>query len=317
VTVEPQSEQQIRDALCTKCALYEGQLAGAFGNLNSHRTFDCQVRSMAAARSFRVKSRDAGGVHPVPAAGNKRTLTIDIGGTGIKILRLDGKGQPLSERARELTPQPAIPQSVIEIIKRMLGNQGEYDRVSVGFPGVVIRGVVHTAPNLGTADWLNFDLEHTIEEMTGKPTRAVNDVDLQGYGVIRGSGVELVFTLGTGLGSALYSDGHLVPNLEIAHHVFNGNSTYEDRVSNRELKRIGRKKWNRRVREVIEQLEPILNYDLLHVGGGNAKKLIGDLPPKVRVFDSVEGLAGGIQLWNDEAQKPALQKSALQKSALR
>ncbi len=267
---------------------------------------------MAAARSFRVKSSDTTSVRVTPSTLNKRTLTIDIGGTGIKVLRLDSKGQPLGDRARELTPQPALPHAVIATIRRMLADQEDYDRVSVGFPGVVVHGVVHTAPNLGTAHWINFDLQQAIENETGKPARAMNDVDLQGYGVIRGSGVELVFTLGTGLGSALYSDGHLVPNLEIAHHPFNNSRTYEDRVSNRELKRIGRKKWSKRVRQIVEQLEPILNYDILHIGGGNAKKLIGDLPPKVRIFDNVEGLAGGIRLWNDEAQKPALQKSAFQ-----
>lgn len=260
---------------------------------------------MAAARSFRVKPSDAASARANPSADTKRTLTIDIGGTGIKILRMDAKGQPLAERARELTPQPALPHSVIDIITKMLANQGEFDRVSVGFPGVVVHGVVHTAPNLGTAHWINFDLQQAIENETGKPARAMNDVDLQGYGVIRGSGVELVFTLGTGLGSALYSDGHLVPNLEIAHHLFNKNNTYEDRVSNRELKRIGRKKWSKRVRQVIEQLEPILNYDMLHIGGGNARKLIGDLPPKVRIFENVEGLAGGIRLWNDDVQQSA------------
>ena len=264
-----------------------------------------------AVRSFRARSSDTADAHAVPSEERMRTLTIDIGGTGIKLLRLDGMGQPLSERARELTPQPAMPRAVIATIRKMLASQGEYDRVSVGFPGVVVHGVVHTAPNLGTTHWVNFDLQQAIQNETGKPARAMNDVDLQGYGVIRGSGVELVFTLGTGLGSALYSDGHLVPNLEIAHHPFKNNSTYEDRVSNRELKRIGKKKWNRRVREIIEQLEPIINYDALHVGGGNARKLTGDLPPKVRVFDSVEGLSGGIRLWSDEAQKLALQKSAL------
>jgi polyphosphate glucokinase len=126
---------------------------------------------------------------------------------------------------------------------------------------------------------------------------------LQGYGVIRGIGVELVFTLGTGLGSALYSNGHLVPNLELAHHPFDKNSTYEQRVSNSELKKVGRKKWNRRVRQVIEQIEPIFNYDILYIGGGNAKKLIGELSAKIRIFENVEGMTGGIRLWNDDVQQ--------------
>ena len=257
---------------------------------------------MASARSFRVKSGNTAKVHEVRAA-DPRTLTIDIGGTGIKMLPMDGKGKALAERARELTPQPAQPQAVMETIKRMLSNQGEYDRVSVGFPGVVVHGVVHTAPNLGTEQWRGFELLKAIKQATGKPVRAMNDVDLQGYGVIRGVGVELVFTLGTGLGSALYSNGHLVPNLELAHHPFGKSSTYEERVSNSELKKVGRKKWNKRVREVIEQIEPIFNYDILYIGGGNAKKLIGELPSRVRIFENVEGMTGGIRLWNDDVQQ--------------
>jgi polyphosphate glucokinase len=257
---------------------------------------------MASARPFRVKTGNVGNVRELRAA-NPRTLTIDIGGTGIKMLLMDSKGKPLAERARELTPQPAQPRAVIDVIKKMLANQGEYDRVSVGFPGVVVNGIVRTAPNLGTEQWLGFDLKKAIEQATGKRVRAMNDVDLQGYGVIRGAGVEMVFTLGTGLGSALYSNGHLVPNLELAHHAFDDSRTYEERVSNNELKKIGRKKWNKRVRQIVERIEPIFNYDVLYIGGGNAKKLIGELPPKVRIFENVEGMTGGIRLWNDDVQQ--------------
>jgi polyphosphate glucokinase len=94
-----------------------------------------------------------------------------------------------------------------------------------------------------------------------------------------------------------------VPNLELAHHPFDKNSTYEQRVSNSELKKVGRKKWNRRVRQVIEQIEPIFNYDILYIGGGNAKKLIGELSAKIRIFENVEGMTGGIRLWNDDVQQ--------------
>jgi polyphosphate glucokinase len=257
---------------------------------------------MAVIKSFGGKTGVGGELLERRTAANPTTLAIDIGGTGIKMVRMNSRGEPLSQRARELTPQPPLPHAVIAAIKKMLATQGEYDRVSVGFPGVVVHGIVHSAPNLGTAHWQNFDLRKTIERTTGKPARVVNDADLQGYGVILGVGVELVFTLGTGLGSALYSNGHLVPNLELAHHLFGKNMTYEQRVSNSELKKIGRKKWNKRVRQIIEQLEPILNFDVLHIGGGNARKLIGDLPPKVRIFENIDGLAGGVRLWKDDVR---------------
>jgi polyphosphate glucokinase len=227
-----------------------------------------------------------------------RTLTIDIGGTGIKMLLIDGQGKPLYERARELTPKPSTPDAVLAVTRKMLDAQGNYDRVSVGFPGVV-RGVVRTAPNLGTEQWRNFDMQGAIQRATGKPTRVVNDADLQGYGVIRGFGVELVLTLGTGLGTALYVNGHLVPNLELGHHPFGTGETYEELVSDEELKEIGKKKWIKRVMEIIDQLDRIFNYDMLHIGGGNAKHLKDPLPPRTRIFDNVEGLAGGVRLWHD------------------
>lgn len=230
-----------------------------------------------------------------------RTLTIDIGGTGIKMIPTDVAGRPLAERARELTPSPAAPAAVMAVVEGMLSAQAPYDRVSVGFPGVVVRGKVLTAPNLGTEHWSGFDLQGAIRTLTGKPTRVLNDADLQGYGVIHGKGVELVLTLGTGLGTALYVNGHLVPNLELGHHPFQKGATYEDRVSNAERQRIGNKRWLERVAEVFAQLEPIFNYDRLFVGGGNAKRL-DELPAKVHFFENVEGLAGGVRLWEDEPE---------------
>ncbi len=230
---------------------------------------------------------------------NARTLTIDIGGTGIKMIPLDGEGNPIGERARELTPKPATPDAVMEVIKRMIPAQGPFDRVSVGFPGVVVRGVVRTAPNLGTRKWREFDLQSAIASYTGKPTRVINDADLQGYGVIDGRGVELVLTLGTGLGTGLYVEGHLVPNLELAHHPFRKGKTYEELVSDKELKKVGKKRWRTRVSDIIETLEPIFNYDKLHIGGGNARHLKQPLPERVRVFDNVEGMTGGTRLWSD------------------
>ena len=231
------------------------------------------------------------------AAAAGRTLTIDIGGTGIKMMTLDGDGQPLSERQREKTPRPATPAAVLAVIRKMIDAQGAFDRVSVGFPGVVVRGVVRTAPNLEEKTWRNVKLQDKIAQHTTKPTRVINDADLQGYGAISGRGVELVLTLGTGLGSALYLDGRLVPNLELGHHPFHGGKTYEELVSDRQLKKIGKKRWRKRVAAILEQVDLLFNCDAVHVGGGNALRLKTPLPQKVRVFENVKGLAGGIRLW--------------------
>ena len=228
------------------------------------------------------------------------TLCIDIGGTGIKMIALDAKGHPQNERTRELTPKPSTPAAVLKVVRSMIASQPRFDRVSVGFPGVVIGGVVHTAVNLGDRYWAQHDLRQDLEKHCRAPVRVINDADLQGYGVIEGRGVELVLTLGTGLGSALFTSGRLVPNLELGHHPFKKGKTYEDRVCDRELKRLGKKTWSRRVKEAIEQLEPIFNYDLLHLGGGNAEHLRVKVPANVRIFTNVDGLTGGIRLWDAE-----------------
>lgn len=225
------------------------------------------------------------------------TLVIDIGGTGLKMITLDAEGAPINERARELTPRPATPDAVLAVLRGMVEEQPKSARVSVGFPGVVIRGTVYTAPNLGTDVWSGFDLQSALAQMTSKPVHVTNDAELQGYGVIEGRGVELVLTLGTGMGSGLYSDGILVPNLELGHHPLRKGKTYEQRISNAELERVGKKKWNARLERVIAQLGPIFNYDHLYLGGGNAKKIKFTLPPKVSVFTNVDGLRGGLRLW--------------------
>lgn len=234
-----------------------------------------------------------------------RTLAVDIGGTGIKMLVLDANGQPASPRARRLTPRPARPQAIVDVIQEMISSQLPFDRVSVGFPGVVLHGVIRTAPNLDTPLWNGFELQRALEELTEKPVKVINDADLQGFGVIRGEGVELVLTLGTGLGSALFSNGHLVPNLELGHHPFENGKTYEERVSDAELARIGKKRWKKRIQRIISTLERILNYDVLYIGGGNARYLPLNLPDNVRVFENVQGLTGGARMWDDSLIVPA------------
>jgi polyphosphate glucokinase len=228
------------------------------------------------------------------------TLCIDIGGTGIKMIALDARGKPITERARVLTPKPARPAAVVGVIRRMLAAQPPFDRVAVGFPGVVMDGVVKTAANLGPRYWKDHDFRRDLARVCGAPVRVINDADLQGYGVVRGRGVELVLTLGTGLGSALFVDGRLVPNLELGHHPFKKGKTYEELVSDAELKRVGKKQWSRRVIDALEQLDPILNPHVIHLGGGNAQHIKLPLPRHVVTFANVDGMTGGIKLWGND-----------------
>jgi len=226
-----------------------------------------------------------------------RTLAIDIGGSGIKAMILNHKGTPVTKRLRHPTPRTPRPRTVVDAICSMIHSRVKFDRVSVGFPGVVTRGVVYTAVNLHP-DWVGFDLARTLQRKVGKPVRVANDADIQGYGVIEGVGVELVLTLGTGLGSALFVDGYLVPNLELAHHPFRKGETYEEQVGRVALDAIGRKRWNRRVLLMLDLLGRIINYRKAYLGGGNAKKLEGPLPRNVRVVSNEAGLLGGIALWH-------------------
>jgi polyphosphate glucokinase len=227
-----------------------------------------------------------------------RTLTIDIGGTGIKMLVLDESAAAITERARVETPSPATPEAVLNAIATLVPTQGPFDRVSVGFPGVVTDGVVSTAPNLGTDHWRGFDLASALETGLGKPVRVCNDADVQGFGAIEGKGVELVLTLGTGVGSALFLNGRLVPNLELGHHIFRGKKSYEDCLGKAALEEVGKKKWRKRVRRAVKALDPIFNYRVLYLGGGNTKLLDpAELPSNVKTVDNLAGLLGGIALW--------------------
>lgn len=228
-----------------------------------------------------------------------RTLSLDVGGSGIKGMVLDSQGNPLNEKVRIRTPRPATPKAVLRTIAKVVGKQPEFDRVSVGFPGVVEFGVVKTAPNLD-GDWFGVPLADEVGRMTGKPCRAANDADVQGYGAIEGKGVEMVLTLGTGMGSAIFSNGHLVPNLELGHHPLFDGKTYEDLVGDAARKEFGHKQWKRSVKSVIHQILPIWNPRRLYLGGGNATKLRMKLPEAVVIIPNVTGILGGIRLWEDE-----------------
>jgi polyphosphate glucokinase len=232
-------------------------------------------------------------------AANKRsagTLSIDVGGTGIKGMVLDDQGKPLCERVRIKTPRPAKPAKIVATIVAVAKQMPPFRRVSVGFPGVVVDGVVHTAPNLD-GDWNGVELADDLRKVLGHPVRVANDADVQGLGVVEGKGVEMVLTLGTGVGSALFLDGKLIPNLELGHHPFKGRRTYEDFVGKEAFESVGRKRWNKRVRAIVDGIFPIWNCRKLYLGGGNAQEIRIELPKNVEIVPNVEGILGGIRLW--------------------
>ncbi len=225
------------------------------------------------------------------------TLIFDIGATLIKMMVLDSKGMPISEKAIILTPSPATVKRVCNLIYKMIQlTKVKFDRVSAGFPGVVQKGIIMTADNMHPS-WIGFAFQKKLQYMTSRPSQVANDADMQGLGVVRGVGVELVITLGTGLGSALFLNGKLLPNLELAHHPFHNNQTYEALLGKKALQENGIVKWRTNLKRGILLWQQTFNYDKLYLGGGYAQKINFILPTSVKIFDNKEGLLGGIKLW--------------------
>jgi polyphosphate glucokinase len=233
------------------------------------------------------------------ASPDDKILAIDIGGTGLKAAVLNYDGEMVTERVRIKTPHPCTPEILLEALIKLVEPFSGYDFVSVGFPGVVRKGKIITAPNLGTEALRGFDLRAALEQRLGKPVRVVNDADMQGLGVIEGHGVEMVITLGTGFGTALFLDGELGPHLEIAHLPFRKGQTYDQQLGDKARKKIGNKKWSRRVLRAIENLRTLTNFDRLYIGGGNASRLKVELPPDVKIVSNEYGVQGGAWLWRE------------------
>lgn len=228
-----------------------------------------------------------------------RTLAIDIGGSGLKAAIVDAAGTLLTDRVRLDTPVGAPPEKIIEALSRLVASLGAYDRVSVGFPGVVRKGRVLTAPNLGNDGWKGHDLASSLGEALGRPVRVANDADLQGMAIIAGNGVEMVVTLGTGFGTGIYLDGKLGVHLELGQHLFRHGETYDQQLGNAARQEIGNKRWTRRVMKAIANVRKLTNFDHLYVGGGNAKRLDVPLEPDVTIVSNEAGIRGGVALWRD------------------
>lgn len=236
-------------------------------------------------------------------AAPKRILSIDIGGTGLKAAVVDANGKLLTERVRVATPHPCPPALLITTLSKLVEPLKPFDCASVGFPGVVRGSKVITAPHLGTEDYEGVDLGSRLSQALGKPVRIVNDADMQGLAVARGKGIEVVITLGTGFGSALFRDGELMPHLEIAHMPGHGKKTFEEYIGEKQRKKIGNRHWNERVARLLPYLKTLINYDKLYIGGGNAKHVAFKLPRDVHIVSNIAGIKGGAALWRQKNWK--------------
>lgn len=231
-----------------------------------------------------------------------RILGIDIGGTYLKAALVDARGRMVTDRLRVRTPDPCPPAVMVDALVRLVEPLPPFDRIAIGFPGVVRDGRVLTAPHWKSRRWSKFALAKTLSRrLGGAPARMINDAEMQGLAVIRGSGLELVLTLGTGAGTGLFRDGDIMPHLELAHHPIHKNMTYNEYVGDAALKQCGRKRWSRRVGHTIDILESLLHFDHLFIGGGNARKVSLRLPRNVTLVSNDAGIEGGAVLWRERA----------------
>ncbi|MFC1224689.1 ROK family protein [Pedobacter sp. BG31] len=229
---------------------------------------------------------------------NNNILSIDIGGTSIKTVLLDESGNMLNEYVKSKTPPEATPKDIVNgIVDLVKPFPQTYNRISIGFPGYVKNGIVKTAPNLAKNKWEDVDLAQRVADVLGHPVRLVNDADQQGLGVVDGKGFEIVFTVGTGFGTALLFDGELLPHLELAHFPINKEEDYDDYIGNKAFEKIGAERWNKRLKKIIEIYKTVFNYDTLYIGGGNSKHIDFKLENNIKLVTNRDGIKGGAKLW--------------------
>jgi polyphosphate glucokinase len=206
-------------------------------------------------------------------------LGIDIGGSGVKGAPVDTTlGELLAERVRVPTPQPSDVTSVVEAVAEVAGQFDDFDRVGVTFPGVVVDGITRTAANVDKS-WLDAPAAGVFSDRLGKPVTVLNDADAAGvaevaFGAGRGqSGLIMMLTFGTGIGSALFLDGVLIPNTELGHLELDGKDA-EVRASDRarEVEEMSWEKWAERVEAYLRHVEMLLSPRLFIIGGGVSKK---------------------------------------------
>ncbi len=242
------------------------------------------------------------------------TLSIDIGGTGLKASVVNAQGVMTTDRVRVDTPYPCPPETLVSTLADLVSPMLDVHRVSVGFPGLVRQGHVIEVPSLsrrvygGDRDqelseaWSGFDLAHALAERFQLPTKVVNDADMQGCAVAEGNGLEFVMTLGTGVGTALFNDGVLLPHLELSHGPFKDDLTFDIALGNAQRKDIGNERWVKRVRKAIKAFDDMLFFHKIYIGGGNAKHLsAADVGPKGVVVPNTSGILGGVRVWDLDA----------------
>jgi polyphosphate glucokinase len=242
------------------------------------------------------------------------TLSIDCGGLSIKASVLDDEGTMHAQAVAVPTPYPLSPTRLIEIFGEIAGQLPKANRLTIGFPGMVRHGVVvHTPHYINTKGprtkvdpelfmaWKGFDLQSAVLASFGVPTLVLNDAEVHGAGVVAGSGFEVVLTLGTGLGCAVFDGGKLAPHIELSHAPVRRSTIYDEWIGEHERRRLGDSFWSRRIRMMVADLRPVFLWDRLYLGGGNSRRIrpevIEALGDDVVIVPNAAGIMGGARAW--------------------
>ena len=209
------------------------------------------------------------------------TLGIDIGGSGVKGALVDTeKGELVGERMRLETPQPATPVAVINVMKKIVKHFSYKGPIGVGLPGIVLHGTVWSAANIDDS-WIGHKSQAAMAKSTGCPVTLLNDADVAAIAEMNfgaGAGKEgsvLVFTLGTGIGSAMFINGVLVPNLELGHLYLRNQKIDAEKYAAgriRKEKGLSWEEWGLRLNQYFQHIEFLFSPDLIIIGGGISKK---------------------------------------------
>lgn len=233
---------------------------------------------------------------------------------------LDEGGFQIGQAQRTALRYPLSPEDLLGIVAQHAEHTEGFERITLGMPGMIRHGIVvytphyirkagpHTKvlPELAAA-WDHLDMRRALEIRFGVPALVLNDAEVAAAGVVSGSGVELVITLGTGLGNALIDNGRLAPHLEISHAPMRWGLTYDDVIGEAERIRLGDTAWSRRVLKAVESLVPVFRWDKLYLGGGNAARIVpsvrAKLGPEVVFIPNAAGMNGGVRAWSMVAEE--------------
>lgn len=239
----------------------------------------------------------------------------------MKCLVLDAAGHAASTRARLPTPYPCPPEAFVDAVESLArAAQARFDRVSVGMPGLVRHGVVRWTPHYVTESgpfspirsdlalrWQDLDIRTLLESRLGRPTRVVNDAELAGLSVISGHGYEVMLTLGTGLGFAHFSDGVLLPKIEVSAAPFRKGRSFDERLGHHARKARGSKAWSRDVQRALRRLYAVFSWDRAYLGGGGSKHLSARVDEYVTLVGNQAGILGGVRLWDDASSSGVIE----------